>query len=61
VVVRVDRLSGGCSAEEFGDLGEAFFLGFLGKRKVLAVGLGFPGKRGLQVISGLCHGFLLYE
>jgi hypothetical protein len=45
--------------KQLGHLLVAFLVGFFGKGKIFAVGLGFTGKCVSQILFGLTHTFLL--
>ena len=55
----VDGLGFGRCPEEPRHLGIALPVGLFGKGEIFPVGLGFAGKRFLQVLFGLAHGVRL--
>jgi hypothetical protein len=55
VAFGVNALGLGGGAEQFGDIGEAFGLGLLGKGAVFLVGLAFAGECFLEIVLGRGH------
>ena len=51
----MDGFSFGCGAEQLGNLGFAFLVGFLCVGEIFAVGLGFTGKSSHQMFNSLAH------
>jgi hypothetical protein len=43
------------SSAQLGYLFVTFLFGFLGEIKIFAAGLAFPGKGGLQILTGFAH------